>query len=201
MRNLLHVFALLIVFLLFPSFVIASKSVGVQTGKIQVDQKLVPGGIYELPTLVVSNTGSEKGDFEVGISTLQDQAELKPLEEWFIFTPKTFSLDPGKSQQVTIKINLPIKSQPGNYFSFVEGRFLSSGTKGTASVTIAAASKLYFTVISTNPFVTYYYKIISLWKLYSFWIQAILIIGIIIVVVDLFNKFFKIKVNRVKKHG
>ncbi len=159
----------------------AKIGVGVNTGKIQVDEKLKAGMIYKLPPITIINTGDEPAEYETSVAYHQDQPELRPKQDWFIFSPKKFHLEPGKAQLVEIKINLPIMIEPGNYFAYLEGHPLATAQKGTTTLGVAAAAKLYFTVVPANIFAGIYYKITSFWQVYSPWPQrAVLVIGLVI---------------------
>ncbi len=195
---LLLTFLLLIV---FPASVIATIGVGVGTGKIQVEDKLKPGIIYKLPSLVVINTGDEPSDYEVSVSYHTKQPQLRPPQSWFIFSPQKFHLDPGKVQAVNINLNLPIITSPGEYFAYLESqpvRKISRG--GGAFIGVAAAAKLYFTIVPANIFYGIYYKIISFWNVYAPWPQRVaIIIGVLLILV-MVKKFFNIQINLKKPH-
>ena len=190
----------LFLFLLFPSNVFASIGVGVGVGKIQVDQKLKPGTIYELPILTVINTGDEPSEYEVAITYHEKQPELMPPESWFEFTPKKFNLNPGEVQEVKIKLNLPVKTEPGKYFAYVEGHPAKKAENGQTRIGVAAAAKLYFTVVPGSFFEGIYYKALSFWKIYSPWPQRVSILIGILIVLKLFKKFFNIEINLKKKN-
>lgn len=194
------VFALFLsaVFVVFPFQVLASIGVGVGTGKIQVTEKLYPGTIYQLPPLTVINTGDQPGDYSVGISYLENQPELKPDKSWFSFNPSEFRLDPGKSQIVDIKLNLPLGAIPGKYFAFVEGFPAKKAGSGT-TVGIAAAAKLYFTIQPANVLSGIYYRGLSLWNLYSPWPERAGILIVIFVAGLLARKYLKIQVGLKKE--
>ncbi len=76
---------ILLTLIAFPSF--AGVGVGVNLGKIEIDEPLKPGGIYNFPSLGVLNTGDEPGDYEVEVTYHQDQTQLRPAQEWFSFDP------------------------------------------------------------------------------------------------------------------
>ena len=186
------------VFFLLPGAALATIGVGVGTGKIVVDDELKPGTIYNLPPITVLNTGDEPSKYEVSITYHEKQKELAPPEEWFLFSPKTFSLEPGESQIVEVKLNLPVRSEPGTYFAYLEGHPLKKSQSGQASIGIAAAVKLYFTVIPGSIFEGIYYKALSFWHVYAPWPQRISIgIGILVIII-LFKKFFNIQINMKK---
>lgn len=194
------IFIVVFLFLLLPNTVFAKIGVGVGTGKIQVEDKLKPGIIYELPSLTVLNTGDEESDYEVNVSYHEKQPQLQPPQDWFIFSPQKFHLEPGKSQTVTIKLNLPVRTEPGEYFAYLEGHPFKKSVSGNTTIGVAAAAKLYFTVIPGNFLEGIYYKIASSWKVYSPWPQRALIGTVIIVLAIFFKKFFNIQIG-LKKPG
>ena len=135
---------LILIALLFPQTALAKIGVGVGLGKIQIDEKLSPGGIYKLPTLPVLNTGDEAGEYKVEVTYLSDQPELRPDASWFSFTPQSFPLDASGSQLVDVSLTIPVDTRPGNYFAFLEAHPVAKGEGVT--IGIAAATKLNFTV-------------------------------------------------------
>ncbi len=189
------IFVLIFLTLVLPNTVFAKIGVGVGTGKIQVEDKLKPGIIYELPPLTVLNTGDEQSDYEVNVSYHEKQSQLRPLQNWFIFSPRKFHLEPGKVQIVTIKLNLPVMTEPGEYFAYVEGHPVRKSVAGNTTVGVAAAAKLYFTVIPGNFLEGIYYKIASFWKVYAPWPQWVTGAIVIILFLVIFKKFFHIEIN------
>jgi hypothetical protein len=180
----------------FQSF--ARLGVGVGTGKIVVDEDLKPGVVYELPPLNVLNTGDEKSQYSVTVTYHEGQSEKMPDENWFIFSPSSFELDPGEVQEVKINLNLPVRAEPGDYFAYLEAFPLTEAEEGNTQIGIAAAAKLYFTVIPGGVLEGIYYKILSLWKLYSPWSERIAIIVGILAAFLIFKKFFNIQVSTKK---
>ena len=126
------------------SLVFAKVGVGVGLGKVQIDEALSPGGIYNLPSLPVLNTGDEDMEYEVEVTYLSEQEQMRPAGEWFSFSPQTFPLTAGESQAVDIVLTLPVDTRPGDYFAFLEAHPVVRGEGVTIGV--AAATKLNFTV-------------------------------------------------------
>jgi len=168
------------------------------TGKIQVDEILRPGTIYELPPLTVVNTGDEKAEYRVGTAYREKQKELAPPKEWFTFSPAKFTLKPEETQTVDIKLHLPLRVEPGDYFAFLEGSPTKRVNKGGAVVGVAAAAKLYFTVEPANILSAVYYKTLSFWKVYDPWPKVLLTVGIVLYVIYLFRKRFNIQISSKK---
>lgn len=139
---------LFILGLILPTTSLAKIGVGVGLGKVAIDEELTPGGIYKLPTLPVLNTGDEDGEYQVSITFREDQEEFRPEEGWFTFSPQSFPLKAGESQQVEVSMTLPLGVRPGEYFAFLEASPKVSGEG--VSVGVAAATKLNFTVKPAN---------------------------------------------------
>jgi hypothetical protein len=97
------------------------------------------------------------------------QEELRPELNWFSFEPNNFSLEPGKVQPVSIKLNLPVRTAPGKYFAYLEAQPEAAESKEGTSIGVAAAAKLYFTVIPGGLVQGIYYKAVSIWQTYAPW--------------------------------
>jgi hypothetical protein len=196
-------FSFLIFGLVFflPVLVLARIGVGVGTGKIVVDQPLKPGLIYTLPSLMVLNTGDEPGEYGVSIEYHEGQETnpemgLKPAKEWLSFEPSQFHLEPGQAQQVKIKLSLPVKGvKPGQYFAYLEGHPVKKDVAGQTTIGVAAAAKLYFRVAPANFFVGVYYRIASLFALYSPWSYVVLTIVVVAILIGLFRQFFSLNIG------
>lgn len=182
-------------FTLFRDVVFARIGVGVANGKITVTQKLKPGIIYNLPPFTVVNTGDEESDYEVAITYNEKQPQRKPPESWFLFSPQSFRLKPGKVQVVDVKINLPFTTQPGDYYAYLEAHPVKKEQAGKTSINIAAASKLYFTIVPANIFAAIYYKAVSFWEIYRPLPQIALLVFGVIALFFLAKRFLNIKIQ------
>lgn len=187
-----------------PMFVLARIGVGVGIGKIQVDEPLKAGVIYDLPALSVLNTGDEPGEYGASIEYHEGQEQnpemgLRPQKEWFSFEPQSFHLEPGQIQNVRIILTLPTKVQPGNYFAYLEGHPVKKSETGQTSIGVAAAAKLYFTVAPANIFQGIYYRVVSFWAMYSPWTWVVLGIILTVIVIVFFRKRFAFQVGIKKK--
>jgi hypothetical protein len=184
----------------FPLAVFANVGVGVGLGKVVLDAPLKPGTIYDLPTLPVINTGDETTEYEAFIEYQENVPELRPGRDWVTFTPRTFSLEPGKVQPVTMTLRVPVNAKPGDYYAFLEARPLRKArTTGGASVGVAAASKFYFTVAPSNVFQAVLYRAVSLIVRYKPWTYiAFGLIGFVFLAAA-FKKFFKLEFAISKK--
>ena len=188
----------LITALLLSSQVFARIGVGVNLGKIEIDEPLKPGGIYNFPSIGVINTGDEPGDYELDVTYHQDQPQLKPAKEWFSFSPSSFRLEPGQSQSAAIKLALPLKVKPGNYFAYLEAHPIVKTGPGT-TIGVAAATKTYFTVVPANIWQAIYYKTLSLFAMYSPWTYVVLAMAMAAIIISIFRKFFAFQIGVRKK--
>lgn len=195
MKRILYLWGLIFFLFALAGNPYATVGVGVGTGKIQVDEKLASGMSYQFPSLMVFNTGDEPSDYEVGITYHQNQTQRRPKEEWFSFSPQKFHLDPGQGQEVKVKVTLPLKTAPGDYFAYLEGRPAKQSKTGETRVGVAAAAKLYFTVKPANTIQAIYYRLASWWKLYAPWPQRISAILAAILLFSYLKKFFKIQIS------
>ena len=181
-----------------PLFALASVGVGVNLGKINIEEPLQPGGLYTFPVIGVINTGDTAGDYAFEVTYHQDQPELRPDAEWFSFSPSTFSLGAGESQNVEIQLSLPVKMKPGDYFAYLEAHPVVVSGPGT-TIGIAAATKTYFTVVPANLWQALIHRVSSFFSLYAPWPQVVLAIIIGAVLLSLFRRFFSFNIGISRK--
>ncbi len=178
--------------LVLPLMIFARIGVGVGTGKIEVAEPLKPGGIYDLPSVEVFNTGTEPSDYSLRITYHANRPQMQPPEEWFSFSPSMFHLEPGRSQTVAVKLTLPVKGvKPGDYFCFLEAYPVIETEKGVTVIAIAAAAKLYFTVIPANIWQAMYYRFLALWARYVPWSWIILGLVLAAIIVLILRKILR----------
>lgn len=178
-----------------PTVVSARIGVGVGTGKIVVEDQLKPGIIYQLPLLTVLNTGDEPTTYGLSIEYHEDQPERRPSQEWFVFSPSGFSLDPGGVQQVEVTLNLPVRAAPGDYFAYLEAHPRKSSDSGTTNINIAAAAKLSFTVVPANVLSAMYYRGVSFWQVYAPWPRRAAIGILAVITVFIVRRYLNIDVS------
>lgn len=170
-----------------PAF--AGVGVGVNLGKIQIDEPITPGGIYNFPSIGVLNTGDEPGEYELAVTYHQDQPELRPEQAWFHFSPATFHLEPGQAQSVTIKLALPVKTKPGKYFAYLEAHPIIKAGPGT-TIGVAAATKTYFTVAPANLWQAIVWRASTFFAVYAPWTYVSLAIVVGAIILAIFRKLF-----------
>lgn len=182
----------LLALVLVPQPSSATVGVGVGAGKITLQAPVAPGGVYQLPPIPVLNTGDEPSDYGMSVEFNETQPQLKPVRDWFSFSPTLFRLEPKASQIVSITLTLPLKTVPGEYFVYLEAHPVKVDVSGVTAVNIAAATKLSFTVKPANIFQGAYYRVASFVARYSPWsyvVLGVLAAAILLVILRRFVSF------------
>jgi len=136
-----------------PADIQAQVGVGIMPGIIRVDEPLLPGGRYNLPSIQVINTGNMSSDYGVELASVAAQEELQPPADFIILSPTSFHLEPGANQIVSLSLAIPLKAKPGDYLAYVEAHPVATSGGGGMQIGVAAATKLYFRVKPANIFV------------------------------------------------
>jgi len=174
--------------------------VGVGLGKVQIDQPFKAGGVYQLPALPVLNTGDEPAEYEVTVEFHENIPQLWPERDWFSFSPRTFHLEPGQIQSVKVTLTLPVKTRPGEYFNYLEGHPINKKVQsGGASIGVAAASKLYFSVSPANVWQGLYYRVATLFNRWLPWSWVVIGVVAAAVLISIFRRFFKFEFGLSRK--
>ena len=187
------------IFLFVPVSVLAKIGVGVGTGKIQLNEPIKAGGIYALPPLGVFNTGDQGADYEVGVAYHADYPQLQPPMEWFSFHPPSYYLEPGQSKSYGVKLTIPLKATPGEYFAFLEAYPVIKKESGITGVGVAAAAKLYFTVAPSNWWQGFLFRAVTLFKRYQPWTYIVPAVIVLATLIIIFRRFFSFKISIGKK--
>lgn len=152
--NLLALLLVVTVFLCLPAANIEAESgVGIMPGTIRVDNPLLPGSRYDLPSIQVLNTGDESSDYVVQLASMADQEELQPPADFIDLSPTSFRLEPGANQIVSLSLDIPVRAKPGDYLAYIEAHPVVAEAGGETQISAAVATKLYFTVKPANLFV------------------------------------------------
>jgi hypothetical protein len=122
----------------------ATRGVAIDLGRIEIQQKLTPGGSYRLPTMGVRNPGTITTSYALQASALVMKGKDAPPASWFHFSPSRLTLKASETRAVQVRIDLPTGARPGNYVALVGPQIVTTG-RG-AQVGAAAASRVTFTV-------------------------------------------------------
>ncbi|MFY9578673.1 MAG: hypothetical protein WAQ33_05060 [Gaiellaceae bacterium] len=135
----------------------ADRGVALDLGRLDVAQKLTPGGGYRLPPLGVRNPGDEVTSYRIVVSHVEGQ-DGKPIPaDWVHVKPAELTLKPGRTQKVQARLNLPTGADPGDYEGLLAAQIVTKG-KG-AQVGAAAAAKLTFSVEASTWLGAQWYRI------------------------------------------
>lgn len=180
----------------------AGVGVGVGTGKITVEQPLKAGGIYNIPSLVIFNTGDEVSDYGVSLMFENGQSELRPELTWFSFSPNQITLGPTKGAEIKIKLTLPTKIAPGKYFAYLTAKPVAATTAngGGAVIGVAAATKLNFMVEPASRLQGMLFRLMNLVRIYKTGIYIFIGVAAAIIVILTIRKFVHIEIGMKKKN-
>lgn len=180
----------------FSGSAFAQEGVGVNVGKIQVDEPVAPGGTYHIPSVGVINTGHDPSDYSLRIIYQHEQEEEEPPEEWFTFHPDRFRLEPGQLENVRITLKLPLTARPGDYFAFLEAYSVrDTEQQGGVALSVAAATRLNFTVEPSNVFSGAFLWVLHHFRDWSPWSYTVLGIVLASVAGFLIIKVFKVRIK------
>jgi hypothetical protein len=122
----------------------ADRGVSLDLGRIEIEQRLTPGGSYRLPVFGVRNPGTEITSYRMGASAVESEDAEAPPESWFEFEPRQLTLKPGETRPVQARLVLPTDADPGDYVALVGAQIVTEGSG--AQVGAAAAARTTFTV-------------------------------------------------------
>lgn len=183
--------------LLLPLLVFSRVGVGMGAGEIRITEPIKLGGVYEIPSVRIFNTGDETTTYAMNVAYHQDRHELRPAKDWFKFNPETFTLEPTESQEIFITMVVPLKGEPGDYFAFIESGPVASNEPGT-SVGIAVATKLFFTLVPANIFQAISYRVASIYNAYRPWSWLVPLLATLFILLMILRRFvsFNIAVRK-----
>lgn len=157
----MHRLAILLVasssMLLAASAASADRGVALDLGRLEIVQKLIPGGGYTLPPVGVRNPGDEVTTYRMVISSVQGQAGTPVPEGWFEFEPREVTLEPGETEKVQARLSLPTGADPGDYEALLAAQIVTEGEG--AQVGAAAAAKVTFEVEASTLIGAYWFKL------------------------------------------
>ena len=168
----------------------ARVGVGMGAGEIRLSSPVKPGGIYTLPKIRIFNTGDETTTYGLDVAYHAERLELRPGQDWFSFSPATFTLPAGESQEISITMVVPVKAEQGDYFAFLESGPVDTSKPGGTTVGVAVASKLFFTVAPANIFQATLYRVSSFFNTYEPWSWVGLAVVLLFIFAIIFKRFF-----------
>ena len=136
--GLISVALFLLAFLLTAPQVHADPGVEMASGNIIVDNALTPGRTYHLPSITITNTGDQPGNYVMMLSYKLDRKQRTIHSDWVSFEPQRFLLNPQQSQDVAVVLSIPEDGfRPGDYFAYIESHQVSRVTGDIVGTAIA----------------------------------------------------------------
>jgi hypothetical protein len=137
--------------LAFPAAAAASIGVGIQVGPVRLAGIAHAGQTYDLPPVYVVNTGTEPETVRLEVQRLSKGTGRDVPKSWFKPGQTDVHLDPKQSATIPVQLVVPAGATPGPYFSDVVAHGSASIEAGQATLGVAAATKLKFTVGKAVP--------------------------------------------------
>jgi len=137
--------------LAFPAAAAASIGVGIQVGPVRLAGIAHAGQTYDLPPVYVVNTGTEPETVRLEVQRLSRGTGRDVPKSWFKPGQTDVHLDPKQSATIPVQLVVPADATLGPYFSDVVAHGSASIEAGQATLGVAAATKLQFTVGKAVP--------------------------------------------------
>jgi hypothetical protein len=137
--------------LAFPAAAAASIGVGIQVGPVRLAGIAHAGQTYDLPPVYVVNTGTEPETVRLDVQRLSKGTGRDVPKAWFKPGQTDVHLDARQSATIPVQLVVPADAKLGPYFSDVVAHGSASIEAGQATLGVAAATKLQFTVGKAVP--------------------------------------------------
>jgi hypothetical protein len=131
--------------LAIPAAAEASIGVGIQAGPVRLAGVAHPGGSYALPAVYVVNTGTEDESLSIRIERLSSGPD-RPVPAAWIRPGAPVQLSRSESARIPLELVVPDAARPGRYLTDVVVKGSAGLSGGTATLDVAAATKLEFQV-------------------------------------------------------
>lgn len=128
----------------------ASIGVGIQAGPVRLGSVAEPGRSYDLPPVYVVDTGTEPESVHLVVKRLSHGPGRDVPPSWIQVSGSDVKLDAHQSARIPVKLVIPGDAKPGAYLSDVVAHGSAGLDAGQATLAVAAATKLQFTV-GTDP--------------------------------------------------
>jgi hypothetical protein len=165
--------ATLTVLVLCSGIALAAVGVGTTTPQIVIDQDVRPGGIYRLPAIPVINTGTVRSEYKIFADRASQQSVHFADPAWITVLPETIVLEAGARGLVTPTMRVPLKARPGDYQALLVAQPIMPGADA-ATPNIQVGTKVLFRIARSNLLMAVYWRIRSLFELWSPWPYLVL---------------------------
>jgi hypothetical protein len=131
--------------LAIPAAAEASIGVGIQAGPVRLAGVAHPGGSYALPAVYVVNTGTEDESLSIRIERVSSGPGRSVPAAW-IRPGAAVRLSHSESARIPLELVVPDAARPGRYLTDVVVKGSAGLSGGSATLDVAAATKLEFQV-------------------------------------------------------
>jgi hypothetical protein len=130
----------------FPVAASASIGVGIQAGPVRLGGVAEPGRTYDLPPVYVVDTGTEPESVRLVVKRLSHGPGRDVPPSWIQVSGPDVKLTAHQSARIPVQLVVPSDAKPGPYLSDVVVHGSAGLSAGQATLAVAAATKLQFTV-------------------------------------------------------
>jgi hypothetical protein len=131
--------------LAIPAAAQASIGVGIQAGPVRLAGAAHPGGSYALPAVYVVNTGTQDESLSIRIERVSS-GPGRPVPATWIRPGAAVQLSHNESARIPLELVVPDAAKPGQYLTDVVVKGSAGLSGGSATLDVAAATKLEFQV-------------------------------------------------------
>lgn len=131
--------------LAIPAAAQASVGVGIQAGPVRLAGLAHPGGSYALPAVYVVNTGTQDESLSIRIERVSS-GPGRPVPAIWIRPGAAVQLSHNESARIALELVVPDAAKPGQYLTDVVVKGSAGLSGGSATLDVAAATKLEFQV-------------------------------------------------------
>jgi hypothetical protein len=124
----------------------ASIGVGVQASPVRLANAALTGQSYALPSVYVSDTGTQPESVTVGVDRLSTGHGRSVPQSWVRATGPAVRLSPHQGAQIPLQLTVPSGAKLGRYLSDIVVTASPGASAGHVNLGVAAATPLEFTV-------------------------------------------------------
>lgn len=179
---------------LAPASVDGSSGVSVDLGRIDINAALAPGGEYELPTIGVTDPGSEAAEYQMTVRYVDGDRRHHPPAQWFRFSAAAFPLGPGQTRPIKVVLALPPDATPGDYQALLSAELAPAGSG--AMVGAAAAARVTFSIAPSSTFDAWVRSIMRVVADGILWVSLAIVLLVAAIALRQLRRRFRIRIER-----
>ena len=118
--------------------------------------------------------------------------------QWIIVSPKTITLAAGAAGQVNATMRIPVNARPGEYQALVVFQPVAPGASADTP-NIQVGTKVVFRIAQSNLFVGVYWRIRSLFEIFTPWSYMVLALLVLVPLAWFLARRFRISLSVSRK--